>query len=93
MIDVTLKVNGSDYKGWKTIDVSSVWSNRRIIQPYGFGSLHGQDKAWPILPGNKCTVLLGETTVITGYVDEANPDTILSVTAERNRTGTDRRPG
>jgi prophage tail gpP-like protein len=74
VIDVTLKVNGSDYRGWKNIEVSigleQIAGSFRLTASDRW---HGQEKAWPILAGNKCTVLIGETTVITGYVDEANP--------------------
>lgn len=75
MIDVTLQVGGSNYRGWKSIEVSigmeQIAGSFRLTASDRW---HGQDEAWPILPGEKCRVLIGSTPVITGYVDESNPE-------------------
>jgi prophage tail gpP-like protein len=72
--DVTLTVGGKIYGGWETIQVGV-----SIEQIAGTFSL-GVSERWPgqqsrrgILPGNACTVAIGGTTVITGYVDDVNP--------------------
>jgi prophage tail gpP-like protein len=72
--EAILTLNGRSYGGWKSIEI-----NLGIEQISGGFKLHisdrwhGQDAAWPILPGDACTVAIGKTVVITGYVDEANP--------------------
>jgi len=74
MIDVTLQVGGTVYRGWKTIEVSI-----GMEQISGSFKLtvsdrwHGQDQAWPIMRGDACRIAIGGKTVVTGYVDEANP--------------------
>jgi prophage tail gpP-like protein len=75
VIDVTLQVEGVNYRGWKSIEISI-----GLEQIAGSFKLtvsdrwHGQNQAWPILPGSECTVTIGDTTVITGYVNETNPE-------------------
>jgi prophage tail gpP-like protein len=70
MRDLVLQVNGKEYRGWKDIRVT-----RSIEAMSGSFSMsvserwHGQDKPWPIIEGDECTVLLGDDPIITGYVD------------------------
>ena len=75
MIDVTLTVGGNKYGGWKAIEISL--SLEQIAGQFKLRTSdrwHGQEEAWPIIPGDACTVAIGDRTVITGYVDEANPE-------------------
>jgi len=72
--DLTLLVNGTVYGGWKLVQVT-----RSIEQIAGTFTL-GVSERWPgqqawrgILPGHRCTVRIGATTVITGHVDDVNP--------------------
>ncbi|MEN6330799.1 MAG: phage baseplate assembly protein [Smithella sp.] len=75
MIDVTLQVNGANYRGWKNIEVSiGMEQISGSFKMVASDRWHGQDTAWPILADDACRVLIGSTTVITGYVDEANPE-------------------
>lgn len=74
MIDVTLRVDGVDYRGWKSIEVSiGMEQISGSFKMTASDRWHGQDTAWPILADDACRVLIGDTTVITGYVDESNP--------------------
>lgn len=74
MGDVVLTVNGRDYAGWTDVRIS-----RGIEQLSGAFRVHyserwaGLQKSWPIAPGDACTVSVGGTTVITGYVDTVRP--------------------
>jgi len=75
VIDITLQVQGMEYRGWKSIDISI--GMEQIAGSFKLTASdrwHGQDEAWPILNGDECRVLVGDTTVITGYVDEASPE-------------------
>lgn len=70
---VTLRVNGSNYYGWKGISIT-----RSVDQAAGTFSLDVTDK-WsvqslplPIQPGDECSVSIGGQPVITGYVDKTS---------------------
>lgn len=75
--DITLTVNGKKYAGWETakvtkslesiagtfeLTVSDRWANG--IQPM----------AWPFADGDECKITIGSDTVITGYIDDRNPE-------------------
>lgn len=70
-----LTVNGANYGGWQSITVK-----RGIESICGGYSLGVSDKwaqqasAWPIKPGDECSISLGGATVITGYVDSRDID-------------------
>lgn len=75
MIDVTLRVNGTNYRGWKRIDISA--GIEQIAGSFNFlasDRWHGQDKPWAIKKGDECSVYIGGQRVIKGYVDDANPE-------------------
>lgn len=67
---VTLEVGGLLYKGWKTVKI-----RQAIDQLAGVFSLElhdrwtGQSEAWAIAAGDACTLKIGNTVMITGYVD------------------------
>lgn len=74
MPDVKLSVNGVDYAGWKSINIS-----RGIEQIAGTFEL-GVSELWPgqkivrnIAPGDECTVSVDGAVVITGFVDDIDP--------------------
>lgn len=69
-MDINLTVGGSQYGGWKNVTVRR--SMEAICGSYDLGfsdKWAAQASAWPIRPGDECTVQLLGTTVITGYVD------------------------
>lgn len=71
---VELIVGGKSYSGWKDVAIT-----RAIDASTGSFSLSlterwaGQDRPWPIVPGNNCEIRLGGDVVITGYVDVWKP--------------------
>ena len=73
MSEVKLTVNGTDYGGWKSVNIA-----RGIEQIAGTFEL-GVSELWPgqriirnIAPGDKCTVSIDGTAVITGAVDDVS---------------------
>lgn len=70
-----LYVGGAIYGGWKRVTVS-----RSIEQIAGGFELEvterwpGQSVSRPIRPGEKCRLALDGETVITGYVDDSEPE-------------------
>jgi prophage tail gpP-like protein len=74
MADVTLKVNGREYGGWKSarvtrgiesiagsfeLTVSERWANQRT--------------PWPFAEGDECSVAIGGVVLITGFVFKRSP--------------------
>lgn len=70
MRDLALRVNGRDYAGWKSARV-----RRELESISGSFDLSvtdrwpGQKDSWPILEGDECSLSLGDTKVITGFID------------------------
>lgn len=70
MRDLSLRINGRDYAGWKSARVT-----RGIETVCGGFALSvadrwaGQQEPWPIREEDECALLLGDERVITGYVD------------------------
>lgn len=74
MPDAMLSVNGRRYGGWKSVRISL--GMEEIAGGFDLSFTDkwpGQSEVWPILPGDECRVYIGETPVITGYVDDFNP--------------------
>lgn len=77
--DVSLNVNGKAYSGWERIRIT-----RGIETISGSFDLsvsdrwNGRTQPWPIVEEDRCTVKIGNTIVITGYVDRRS----LSYSAE-----------
>lgn len=70
MADVLLRVNGTEYAGWKSARVV-----RSIESAAGSFELSVSDRwagsaPWPILEGDECTVVVAGVVVLTGYVDK-----------------------
>lgn len=71
MSEVTLSVDGKRYGGWKTARIS-----RSIETIAGGFSLSvserwaNQEETWPIAEESECTVQVGGSTVITGFIDK-----------------------
>jgi prophage tail gpP-like protein len=71
----TLKVAGAVYGGWQSIEIK-----RSIEQIAGTFRIQaserwpGQLSASPVRRGQSCEVLIGSQTVITGYIDETEPE-------------------
>lgn len=75
MADVTLQVNGVNYGGWKTVKVSL--GMEQIANSFELTVSErwaGQDQLWPISRGDECRLFIGKKPVITGYVDDADPE-------------------
>lgn len=75
MADITLQVNGLNYAGWQAVRVTL--GMEQIAGEFELTVSErwaGQDTMWPIFPGDECRVLIGQTPVITGYVDDAAPE-------------------
>jgi len=75
MADVTLQVNGANYGGWQTAQVTL--GMEQIAGEFKLSVSErwsGQDNMWPIFPGDECRLFLGQIPVITGYVDDADPE-------------------
>lgn len=72
---VTLLVDGSRYNGWQSVSI-----NRSLETIAGTFSLTlterwpGQNTARQIRPGRPCQLLIGDDKVITGYVDDVEPE-------------------
>lgn len=71
---VTLQVEGTNYAGWQTISVqrnveqaASTFS-ATVSERWG-----GRSERWVIRPGARCSVLLDDDLVLTGYVDSYEP--------------------
>lgn len=85
---VTLSVNGKDYAGWKTMDVTLSMEN------LAGGFSLGVSEKWPngqrdIKPGDACAVKMNGQTVITGYVDDTDVS-FDATTHELTVTGRDK---
>ncbi len=68
--DLILRVNGIDYHGWQSVQVTR--SLQAIAGQFQVDYSKSESKAVYLLslhPGDACTVLLGDTPVITGYID------------------------
>lgn len=89
---VTLDVGGVIYGGWKSVRIKHA-----IDQLAGTFSLDLHDRwpsqtaSWPIEAGDACTVKVGTTTMITGYVDVSkcalSPNTHTLSVDGRDKTG------
>lgn len=91
MAKIGLKVNGVEYTGWESASIT-----RGIEAVAGGFSLSvserwDENRPWPILEGQECTVELEGSRVITGYVDNRNVGYAASsrsfAVAGRDRTG------
>lgn len=92
MPDVQLKVNGSIYGGWKSMRLERGMEQCAGVFELGITELWADlIESREISPGDECTVLLKETTVITGFVDEmtfAYTDTTHDLSVRgRDKTG------
>lgn len=71
---VILLVDGIRHSGWQSVSI-----NRSLETVAGTFSLTlterwpGQDTARPVMPGRPCQVLIDSDKIMTGYVDDANP--------------------
>lgn len=72
--EITLKVNGQIFRGWKTASI------KRGLQNF-CGSFDlsvsdrfsAQEKAWAFAPGDACQVLIGSELVLSGFLDDIMP--------------------
>ncbi len=67
---VALTVNGLRYSGWEAVRVTrSIESISGSFELSVGDRFTSQGKPWKINPGDACTVSVGDTNLITGYVD------------------------
>lgn len=72
-----LKINDKIFGGWKSFTISqSIETIAGSFRLAVTDKWSDQKDPWPILPGDKCSVFIGEDKLITGYVDSV--DTTLS---------------
>lgn len=72
---IEVKVNQSIFGGWKTCNIP--FGIEQIANSFEIGFKErwsGQDNPYPIPVGSSCQVLIDGETVITGYVDDNNPN-------------------
>lgn len=71
MSEVTLKIAGARYAGWKTIDIRR--SMEIAANTFALGATDvwsGQDVRQPVRAGSACEVWIDDERIITGYVDD-----------------------
>lgn len=69
---VTLTVDGLDYGGWKSVEISA--DLERQFRSFSLNitwQWPGQLEVKPIKPGSRCQVRIGSDLVLTGYVYKA----------------------
>lgn len=64
---ITLEVNGNRYEGWT--DISVFRSIETISGSFSFSATSSVSNVFPIKAGAPCSVYVGNTQVIKGYVD------------------------
>lgn len=72
---VTLTVNGTVHRGWTSVRITL--GMEQIAGTFSLGQSErwsGQETPWPIYPGDQCRLAIGDDAVITGYVDDSNPE-------------------
>ena len=89
---VELKVNGGIFGGWESMEIKTgIEQIAGTFQLVVTERWPGQDTPAPIMAGFPCEVLLDGATVITGYVDSADPSydeaTHTVSIAGRDKTG------
>jgi prophage tail gpP-like protein len=75
MPNVTLKINGKSFSGWESIRIER--SIETLSGSFSLGVTDrwpGLSQKWEINGGDRCTVLIDNTVVITGFVDEDEPE-------------------
>ena len=92
MANISLRVNGKEYAGWKTATVT-----RGIETIAGSFDLSVSERwspdvaPWPISEEDECVVAVGSTKLITGYVDRRSlafgPSEHTLTLAGRDKTG------
>jgi prophage tail gpP-like protein len=90
--DVTLRVNGREYAGWKTARiVRGIEACAGTFELSVSDRWDGQDAPWPIAEEDECTVFIGAERVISGWVDRRRvsygPDEHTLEVRGRDRTG------
>lgn len=74
-MNALLKVNGQKYVGWKRMSLSE--SLEQVFKSFEFTMADrwpGQEINLPLRPGLACEVVLEGERVLTGYIDNAEPD-------------------
>ena len=72
--NITLIVGGQEYYGWnklrltRAIEHCSSDFDIEVTERWA-----GHDRPWQIKPFSPCVVRVGDTTVLTGYIDQYNP--------------------
>jgi prophage tail gpP-like protein len=90
-MQVSLLINGNQYRGWKSINIQK--SLMQLAGKFEFKSSNKfpqQSVNWDIKLGDECEILVDNTTLITGYIDNIpesyDKDTYDIVFAGRDKT-------
>ncbi|MEO0035718.1 MAG: hypothetical protein RLZZ501_1741 [Pseudomonadota bacterium] len=70
---VTLKIGGDTHAGWTEVEIDA--SLTEVCRTFSVGVTErwpGQQATRRIAPGTACQVVIGETTLITGYVNDVD---------------------
>lgn len=75
MSEATLRVNGAIYGGWTSVRVSaSLCDASRDFELSLTERWSGRSEPWRIKPGDACTIELDGERILTGWVDDFQPD-------------------
>lgn len=70
MVDVRLEVNGRQYGGWKTVEITrGIEAIANSFKLTVSERWDGQSQPWPIAEEDACTIRLNNRVLLTGFVD------------------------
>lgn len=72
MTELVLKINGYDYKGWKSVSLTKSLESVADKFELELTDIH-DDGFRPIRAGSECTIELDDELVLTGYIDNMRP--------------------
>lgn len=73
---INLEVNGSIYKGFTSVNVSE--SMDTLTDKFNYTASTNLDKVFPFWVQDKVKVLIGNTPIVTGYIDKLSPNSTNS---------------
>ena len=80
MAELALRVNGLEYAGWQSVRVTrSIEALSGSFEVALADRWTGQNEPWPIYEEDSCSVVVGDETLITGYVDRRS----VAISAEQ----------
>lgn len=70
MTDISIEVNGKGFRGWEEVQIQTSLESLSGA----FSLVTSNIPQWPIREGDACIVKVENTTLVSGYVDEANAE-------------------